>query len=298
MKKVLSVLFSLVLVIGIAFTFGGCGEEEEEIEKGFFYTVKDAYGKGLITHEQAMSIAYYHNGGIEYNEEIMDENYTPLPIMPEKLSEKKEISLRLTPYMGYSKPDYSELQGIRIDRYYGMYNGCIAVMMSTDNISIGQKEWRERFDDIEIHYNDSNRIYIWRKADDPVEVRGQLSTMEKAYAYGWLNEDDLKSIACRDYEYSPYEENPYSGMFTSTEELTEEMETEIKQAYLEQVVLFSEGDILKVKITHYYGTYNGNVVVSISSGYIAYDLLLQTKSIGGVIFKDYAEVFFLVYHIS
>ena len=302
MKKLLSILLSLISVICIAFAFVGCGEtiDEEEVEKGFFCTVEDAYSMGYLTHEQVMSIAYHHNGGIELNEEIMDENYKPLPITPKKLSKKTEISIRLTPFGdAYSEPEYSELSGIRIDKYYGTFNGYIAVMVSNDHIGVEQREWTERFADIRIHYSDGNRIRIWRKADEPVEVRGELYTMEQAYENGWLTEDDLKSIACSYYDGTYLSnENPYSGMYTSTEELTEEMETEIKQAFLNQVVNFAEGNRDRVDIKRYYGTYNGNVVVTIASNYICFDHNIEPEAeVGGVIFKDYWAGYFKVYHI-
>lgn len=67
---------------------------------------------------------------------------------------------------------------------------------------------------------------------EEIEVRGKYYDLEEAYENGWLTEDDLKSVSCKfnDTFYS-YEENPYSGMFTSTEELSEEIQIELKKAY-------------------------------------------------------------------
>lgn len=300
MKKILSILLALVSVISIAFAFGGCGDEEKG--PGFFYTVEYAYSNGYITHDEAMSIAYYHNDGINSNTDESVENFTPQPLAPKKLSNKIEKSIKQTylntEYTGKISRSGEKLSDVKIDKYYGTYNGYVAVMVS-GKYGPDKKVWTERFSDIEIRYKTANRIYIWRKADDPVNVRGKFYTPENAYENGWLNEGDLKSIACDYYDHYSYEENPYSGMFTSTEELTEEMEAEIKQAYLEQFVELPEGDRNRVKIYHCYGIYNGNVVIGIRSNYMIIDPVPpEDTDIGGVIFKDYWYSKFFIYHIN
>ena len=298
MKKIFSVLIALISVISMAFAFGGCNEEE--IEKGFLYTVLQACSMGYITDDEAMSIAYYHNGGVNFSTDITDEDFNPVPKAPKKMSKKTEMSIRQT-YLNhnYDGEDYAELSGVEIKRYYGTYSGCVAVMVSDKYREFKQEEWTERISNIRINYSDGNRIFIWKKADEPVEVRGKLYNLEQAYENGYLNEGDLKSVACSYYDcYFWFEENPYSGMYTSTEELTEEKETEIKQAYLEQN--FAATDVYRdyVNIYHYYGTYNGNVVVGMESSYIRYDYFTVDKEIGGVLFKDYWEEQFFVYHMN
>lgn len=134
-----------------------------------------------------------------------------------------------------------------------------------------------------------------------IKVNGKFYSLEAAYNYGWLDESDLKSIACSYYDSHSYqfEENPYSGMYTSFEELNKKMETEIKQAYLEQIVEFAAGDRDRVDIVRYYGTYNGNVVINIRSNYIFFDHIIEAEVlIGGVIFKNYWSGDFRVYHID
>ena len=131
-----------------------------------------------------------------------------------------------------------------------------------------------------------------------VTVRGELYSLEQAYENGYFNVDDLKSIACEDYAYRfRHEKNPYDGMFTSTEKLTKKMDKELKQAYLEDIG-HPEYDRDGVKINHYYGTYNGNVVVSMSSEYVYCDYIFEPKELGGVIFRDYWGGYFSIYHID
>ena len=297
MKKILSVLIALISVISIAFAFGGC--EEEEIETGYFYELNYAHFMGYITHDEAMSIAYYHNGGVNFSEDSTDEDFTPVPKTPKRLSKKTEKSIKQTYLnLNYDGKDYAGLSDVSIDGYYGTYNGNVAVKVSDNYSNFAKRGWTESFYGVSICYSDSNRIYIWKKADDPVKVRGKFYTMEQAYVNGWLNKGDLKSIACSYYDGS-YEENPYSGMYTSTGELTEEMDAEIKQAFLEQIVESSKSHRENVSIVHNYGTYNGNIVVWLNCKGVCIDYA-STKAfnIGGVSFKNFWDGKCQVYHIN
>ena len=134
--------------------------------------------------------------------------------------------------------------------------------------------------------------------DDTVVVRGQFYYLSQAYENGWLDGDDLESIAYCYYDSYNFEENPYSGKFTSTEELTAKMETELKQAYLEQIDEYPEGDRNYVYISFYFGTYNGNVAVRIH-GYNCFDPIYEEEYyVGGVLFKHFWPGNIRVYHIN
>ena len=154
----------------------GDEEEAEQIKTGTFYTVTEAYEKGLLTREQVLSIACYHNkeysfvekefydDGLITNEEIRDENYIPLPITPQTLSAEIEKSIKQTHLDAYYKDkDYSKLSGVRIDSYYGTYNGCVAVMITDNYSGYNDALWLEEVAGIGICYNDGNRIMIWIK---------------------------------------------------------------------------------------------------------------------------------------
>ena len=62
-------------------------------KKGTFYTLQEAYDNGWLNQEQLLSIAYYHQG-TEGNEELMGENYTPIPKTPDMLSEELELEIK------------------------------------------------------------------------------------------------------------------------------------------------------------------------------------------------------------
>ncbi|MDE6075037.1 MAG: hypothetical protein K2G26_01215, partial [Clostridia bacterium] len=53
---------------------------------GEFYTLQEAYDNGYLTLEDLLSIAYYHNGGITGNEELISLDFTPKQKNPECIS--------------------------------------------------------------------------------------------------------------------------------------------------------------------------------------------------------------------
>ena len=89
MKKLIAFILSVVSVVITAFALVGC-TNNETLEDGEFYTVTQAYEKGYLTREQVMSIAYYNNNGCRGNEEIMVEDYQPLPKIPEELRKDRK----------------------------------------------------------------------------------------------------------------------------------------------------------------------------------------------------------------
>ena len=132
-----------------------------------------------------------------------------------------------------------------------------------------------------------------------IEVKGEFCSLEVAYDNGWINEDDLKSIACS-YNDFQQKENPYSGMYVQpAEELSNDVENEVKQAYLNQIAKYPDGLLENVHINYYYGTYNENIVVRIYSEYICIDPLIKNEVyIGNVVFKSWWDAQTWVYHIG
>lgn len=130
-------------------------------------------------------------------------------------------------------------------------------------------------------------------------VRGKYYLLQTAYDNGWLNEDDLKSIACY-YNDFQKKDNPYSGMYVPPAEgLSEDVENELKQAYLNQIAEYPDGLLENVQINYYYGTYNGNIIIKIRSYYIFIEPIEKEEFyIGNVVFKSYWDAQTWVYHID
>ena len=116
------------------------GEKIEELEKtlakktvGAFYSLQGAYDNGWLTQAELMSIAYYHNRGRNHNEEIMSEDYEPLPKTPENLSTFLNLAIRQTMVNDLNKrfdTDTFVLDNIAVYGYCGTYNGCVAIRLS------------------------------------------------------------------------------------------------------------------------------------------------------------------------
>ncbi len=160
MKKLLSFLLVPVCLLLCAV---GCGKNDEKLEDGKFYTVTEAYESGYLTREQVMSIAYYHNGGREHNEDIMSESYQPLPKAPEKLSEVTDKAIRKNYLEIYlTQEEEATLSDVKLEEYNGTYNDCVAVMIEATYIGYPQSTHTEKIDGINIYYKDGNEIFIWR----------------------------------------------------------------------------------------------------------------------------------------
>ena len=121
-KKLLAFAFVILTVSLVALS--GCGNY------GTFYSLTKAYEEGLITYEDLLSIAYYHNGGIEGNEELMGEDYEP--IAKEPLDENTERKIRETrAYELRNSETYPDedatADGVKIRGYLGKYSNCYVV---------------------------------------------------------------------------------------------------------------------------------------------------------------------------
>ena len=117
--KILAVVLALgALCMGM---LSGCdnGKDGLETGEGTFYTLQKAYDEGYLTKEEIMSIAYYHNGGRVYNEEIMSEEYTPIP---------KNAAYEYN--SEHNHETKATADGFTIVHYYGTYDGAVAVIVT------------------------------------------------------------------------------------------------------------------------------------------------------------------------
>ncbi|MDE6868767.1 MAG: hypothetical protein K2J83_06485 [Clostridia bacterium] len=135
---------------------------------GGFYSLQQAYDAGWITKEDLKSIAYYHNGGIEGNEEVMGADFDPQPKMPEAIDKMTELSIKQTYCNNLREESNAKPSGVTIERYYGSYNGCYAVVLDSiyiDHYANVVDEWRA-VEGIQIHYTDHFFMTIWKVKGD------------------------------------------------------------------------------------------------------------------------------------
>lgn len=118
---------------------------------GQFYTLREAYDNGLLTVENLQSIADFSNNGT----------------MPaDKLSSKIEKAIKQTAAENMCNDKLNPISEAKADgfemRYYGIYNGSVAVLMSNMYLNYPVEDLDITVEVAGIfHYNDSRTIEIW-----------------------------------------------------------------------------------------------------------------------------------------
>ena len=318
MKKVVSSLLVFVSAVCMTFAFAGCGDKPAEENnsstenktaeyvspllasplfaptlegRGNFYTMEVAYDNGWLNADDVRSLAccYYEL----YTDE--ENPYSGAYKEPtEKLSEETESELKQAFAGGTNN--------VTVDKYYGTYNDNIVVTMRNHDIFIDiliEPEFNIGGIIFKNFWQGQMLVYHLKEKKPSIEVKGQFYDLKQAYDNGWLDISDLKSIACRYYDVFN-RENPYDGLYVAPEKLSEQLESEVKQAYLEQVAHYPQGMPYDVRIHNYFGIYRGNVVVGISSRYVGEsspEFRPTNYYIGGIEFEHLRRVDIRVYHI-
>lgn len=305
MKKLISVLLSIIPVVCLSFAFSGCGKQQsnekgEEII-GNFYNLFQAYDFGLLNEDDLKSIACrYYDGYVEVNP------YEGMFKPNKELNEQEEKELKTAYLQKIVKRADGEIENVDIYNYYGTYNGNAVITMYSDYDSYSSIK-ATAFDEAEIGgviFKNfwSNEILLFSDSEIPkVEVNGTYLFLSTAYYDGLLTTDDLKSISCANYEEMQVEypqleiENPYVGLYTApAEELSSAFRNELRQAFLEQIIGTAENTILNVDIIRFYGFYNNCAVLSLNyktSGWV----WKAESEIGGVTFRDFPNRQILLY---
>ena len=150
---------ALLLCCGIA----GCAPQAS----GTFYSLEEAYEEGFLKRDDLMSIAYYHNGGREYNENIMVEEYTPQPKEPQELTEEISLKIRETAAYVYRNDKYinapkAVADDFKIIEYCGTYNDCVAIMMTDIYTGYTGALITDVIGEVSFFYNSGNKIKVWK----------------------------------------------------------------------------------------------------------------------------------------
>lgn len=112
--------------------------------KGCFYSLEEAYAKGLLGQEDVKKIAYYQNYNIDY---------------PFNLD--KEIEKNIQEDYTSIKPRKNKNIDVYIDKYYGTYGRAVVIMIS-DNQTDYAAVMREVFvANVLFKYNNGNSICVW-----------------------------------------------------------------------------------------------------------------------------------------
>ena len=126
--------------------------------------------------------------------------YMPRPKNPEVLSPETEEKIKQTYVKEIINGEIDmSFDSIYIDKYYGTYDGCVAVMMHDTYkcSSFNDMIWEVYVADVLITYMSGNRIKIWKK--------NQFYDMQTAYDKGLLTREDIQSIAYYQSHRDPFQ---------------------------------------------------------------------------------------------
>ena len=116
-KSISAILFSLIICCLLLLS--GCSKTKNY---GKFYSIKEAYELGIITHHDLMSIAFYNNDGRRFNEDCISEDFTP----NEKGKLTKYLEHKIKAIASESAKEYNSYN---ISAYFGTYGKAIAVKL-------------------------------------------------------------------------------------------------------------------------------------------------------------------------
>ena len=134
-------------------------------------------------------------------------------------------------------------------------------------------------------------LFCGCQSNDPPKTvpKEGFYSIDEVYENGWITKEDLRDIA---YYYHArygltydegYEPNPKTPAI-----LDQDTIQKIKTRYLLDVVKMPEGDLDRIKISYYYGTYHGIAGVTLSTDYLNYDIVVEPEyEIGGVTFYQF-----------
>ena len=167
-KKILCLGMALVML----FSFIACSRDKKEEEKikGEFYSLEEAYENGWLDIEDVKDIYYYHGEPFLYagGKNPPKPDFEPRPKTPEILSAKIEKAIKQTWLDEWIESDewYIEngkLSAVHI-KYYGTYNGYVAIMMHDDYTASHDSVWRFFIEDYEFGFGSGRYdIYLWKE---------------------------------------------------------------------------------------------------------------------------------------
>ena len=111
---------------------------------GAFYSLQEAFDKGLLTKEDLQNIAYYHN----------DDS---MPVYPETLN--ADVATAIKQDFVHNENCQDKGHDIEII-YYGTYNDSVAVLIYCQ-LYYDMKLYDETIEGIFFHYGSPNKIQIW-----------------------------------------------------------------------------------------------------------------------------------------
>jgi len=155
------------------------------------YLTGDVNGDGEVDALDAAMILQYDAGLIDCfpvdqsQPDDSSEPEDPPPLTP--LPPETELQIKqswVNGYPEYANPEYHNVDTVTV-KYYGTYNGCVAVMMY-GFWAIPQTVCHEEIAGVTFSYPDMNFILVWKD--------GCFIELSPAYDQGLLTKEDLINI--------------------------------------------------------------------------------------------------------
>lgn len=141
LKRTLILGVALIMCLGL---FAGCGNDTGKvISEEPFYSLQAAYNQEWLSKSDLKSIANFHSEGNS-----------------DTLSEQTETAIKQAYSIRYPQEDG---WSIIINKYYGTYNGCVALMIGYENSQYTNALWSETIAGVRIEYSNGQRILVWKE---------------------------------------------------------------------------------------------------------------------------------------
>ena len=123
--------------------------------QGEFYGLQEAYDNGWISVGDLRNIAYHYAG------DAQKKGFKPTPITP--LSPETELAIKESRLQEIIEryPD-TVADDIKIDGYFGTYNGFVAIFLSGDYLYYAAVVKKVNTGGIEFVYPNSREILVWK----------------------------------------------------------------------------------------------------------------------------------------
>ena len=95
-----------------------------------------------------------------------------------------------------SRSQWITPEDVRIDQYFGTYNGKVALMISDNATSFHAAVWYEKVAGFVFHYGSGQRVLVW--------YNGNFFSLPEAYEQGLITAEDVENIFYFNRNSSPF----------------------------------------------------------------------------------------------
>lgn len=301
-KLLISIVCAAVAGLSL-FAFAGCTQNGNELPRGKFYTLQEAYNASYIDSNELREIARYYNGGACY----------------QKLDDQTELLIKQTIVFdlkndAHSPEPNATVEDVDIVKYYGEYNKCHVVTID----SVFWSYPTDAVNDIKVvgvvtfivKSHLSTLIWIPEDATPKTnnqtgEAKGSFISLQSAYDDGLITEKDIQAISYRRWNAVCVVAEDETDWTNSDNwikidytppmemgELSESVEADILLSYynLYNKRFFDKDGNKKGGVedlsVKYYGEYNGLYAVQIESRLWSYTLDMVVERYGNTVLSQ------------